>query len=377
MVLPAAERAAAIIRAGAWLGVEKLVVASRGSEGGALFLVGAIYDVRRGALLREGSVRLVSGAVPSANLGALASFLLTGQSSREVQDRTREPQSAKVAPPRRPGAAPPVSSTVVAQALPPSSGPAPAAAAPALAPAPAALAPPPPPQVTFIPAVAASTGPSPRLPSQPPPSAPPSLGEPAKAVVSAPPPAAPVAAPPTPTAPPTGAPASAPPVAARTAPPPSRPASNPATAPAAKAPSATAPPTVVAEGPRPTPDASPDLHPVLPVVDPVARALAEPPARPPAWRRPASLGAGALAAVLGGVALHQGLAARRAFAQADAMVLPGGLYQPPHTRIDHAEAIARGDDANRNAWLAASGALLSATTGAALYWFSREPALPR
>ncbi|MCM2333921.1 MAG: PEGA domain-containing protein, partial [Anaeromyxobacteraceae bacterium] len=92
MVLPTADRAAPVIRAGAWLGVEKLVVASRGSEGGAHFLVGAIYDVRRGALLREGSVRMISGGVPASNLGALAAFLLTGQSSREVQDRTREPQ---------------------------------------------------------------------------------------------------------------------------------------------------------------------------------------------------------------------------------------------------------------------------------------------
>ena len=59
-------------------------------EGGAQFLLGSIYDVRRGALLREGSVRMVAGSVPSVNLGALASFLLTGQSSRDVKDRTRD-----------------------------------------------------------------------------------------------------------------------------------------------------------------------------------------------------------------------------------------------------------------------------------------------
>ena len=41
------------------------------TEGGAQFLLGSIYDVRRGALLREGSVRMVAGSVPAVNLGAL------------------------------------------------------------------------------------------------------------------------------------------------------------------------------------------------------------------------------------------------------------------------------------------------------------------
>jgi hypothetical protein len=90
LALAPAQRAYGIIRAGAWLGTDKLVVASRVSEGGAQFLLGSIFDVRRGALLREGSVRMVAGSVPAVNLGALASFLLTGQSSRDVKDRTRE-----------------------------------------------------------------------------------------------------------------------------------------------------------------------------------------------------------------------------------------------------------------------------------------------
>ncbi len=90
LALAPAQRAYGIIRAGAWLGADKLVVASRVTEGGAQFLLGSIYDVRRGALLREGSVRMVAGSVPAVNLGALASFLLTGQSSRDVKDRTRD-----------------------------------------------------------------------------------------------------------------------------------------------------------------------------------------------------------------------------------------------------------------------------------------------
>jgi hypothetical protein len=110
LALAGARRGHGIIRAGAWLGVDRLVVASRTVEGGAQFLVGSIFDVRRGALLREGSVRMVAGTVPSVNLGALAAFLLTGQSSREVRDRTpegpREVAPAAAAPPSPPPAAP-------------------------------------------------------------------------------------------------------------------------------------------------------------------------------------------------------------------------------------------------------------------------------
>ncbi len=90
LALAAADRGAGVIRAGAWLGVDKLVVVSRSEEGQAQFLVGSIYDVLRGALLREGSVRMVAGGVPSVNLSALAAFLLTGQSSREVKDLSRD-----------------------------------------------------------------------------------------------------------------------------------------------------------------------------------------------------------------------------------------------------------------------------------------------
>lgn len=126
LALPVAQRGYGIIRAGAWLGVDRLVVASRMDENGALFLAGSIYDVRRGALLREGAVRMVAGSVPSVNLGALASFLLTGQSSRDVKDRTREaprgvsppaPVATKeVSPPRAPVEPPTVSSPAVVPA---------------------------------------------------------------------------------------------------------------------------------------------------------------------------------------------------------------------------------------------------------------------
>jgi hypothetical protein len=85
LALPPERRAEGLVRAAAWMDVDKLVVAARGVEGDAQFLVGTIYDVRRGALLREGSVRTVAGAAPAANVGALAAFLLTGVQQREVR----------------------------------------------------------------------------------------------------------------------------------------------------------------------------------------------------------------------------------------------------------------------------------------------------
>ncbi|HSN92260.1 MAG TPA: PEGA domain-containing protein [Anaeromyxobacteraceae bacterium] len=152
LALGGGQRGHGLIRAGAWLGVDRLVVASRSFEGGAQFLVGAIYDVRRGALLREGSVRMVAGSVPSVNLGALAAFLLTGQSSREVKDRTPDGplEIASVAaapPPSPPQAAPPaaperVSTVPAAPLAPPAPKPAPAAAPAPEVPPPTAAAPP-------------------------------------------------------------------------------------------------------------------------------------------------------------------------------------------------------------------------------------------
>jgi hypothetical protein len=98
LALAPGDRANGVIRAGAWLGVDRLIVVSRTEEGQAQFLVGSIYDVLRGALLREGSVRMVAGGVPSLNLSALAAFLLTGQSSREVRDLSREGSKRAGAP---------------------------------------------------------------------------------------------------------------------------------------------------------------------------------------------------------------------------------------------------------------------------------------
>jgi len=78
------ERSTCIVRAGGWLGATRVISVSIAQDSGAEFLAGALYDVQRGALLREGRVRIVSGSVPSVQLGALASFLLTGQPSPGV-----------------------------------------------------------------------------------------------------------------------------------------------------------------------------------------------------------------------------------------------------------------------------------------------------
>ena len=84
LALPIAQRAATLVGAGGWLGATRLVAVTELAEGDARFLDGALYEVQRGALVREGRVRMSAGAVPPAQLGALAAFLLTGQPGRGV-----------------------------------------------------------------------------------------------------------------------------------------------------------------------------------------------------------------------------------------------------------------------------------------------------
>jgi hypothetical protein len=151
LALPGARRGEGIVRAGAWLGVDRVIAVSRVTENDAVFLLGSIYDVRNGALLREGSVRTVAGTVPAANLGALASFLLTGQSSRDVKDRTELARAvpaaaapaaaatavASSASKAAPAAAPPVATATVATAAASGAAPADLSAGKAAAAAPA------------------------------------------------------------------------------------------------------------------------------------------------------------------------------------------------------------------------------------------------
>ncbi len=84
LALAASQRPAGVVRAGAWLGADRVLATSIAIENDVPFLVGSLHDIRRGALQREGRVRMAAGAVPIANLAALAAFLLTGQHSKVV-----------------------------------------------------------------------------------------------------------------------------------------------------------------------------------------------------------------------------------------------------------------------------------------------------
>jgi hypothetical protein len=130
LALARPSRAGGIVRAGAWLGVDRVVAASVITEGEAQFLAGSIYDVRRGALTREGRVRMAAGAVPSPNIGALAAFLLTGQPSRVIVSPSTEPIPVAPLPVPAPAAtaAPAVPAPAAAPRAP---GPAPAVSPPA------------------------------------------------------------------------------------------------------------------------------------------------------------------------------------------------------------------------------------------------------
>ena len=97
LALTRAGRHAGVVRAGAWLGVDRVLATSVAVESQVQYLAGSFYDVRRGAMMREGLVRMVAGSVPGANLGALASFLLTGQPQRAVVPVATESASAPVA----------------------------------------------------------------------------------------------------------------------------------------------------------------------------------------------------------------------------------------------------------------------------------------
>lgn len=122
LALAAEGRTPALVRAGAWLGAARLVAVSELTDGGARLLDGALYDVGRGALLRQGRVRIEGGAVPPPQLGALATFLLTGQPSRGVSPvdlasaaRQAAERSAAAAPAGlAPGPAAPAAATAAA-----------------------------------------------------------------------------------------------------------------------------------------------------------------------------------------------------------------------------------------------------------------------
>jgi hypothetical protein len=94
LALAPSERPPALLRAGGWLRATRVLAATLVTDAAGPSLDGAIYDVAQGELVREGRVRLAAGAVPAAQLGALASFLLHGQPALGVTQVSPPPPAA-------------------------------------------------------------------------------------------------------------------------------------------------------------------------------------------------------------------------------------------------------------------------------------------
>jgi hypothetical protein len=306
LALSAPSRAYGIIRAGAWLGVEKLVVVTRTEEGQAQFLLGSIYDVQRGALLREGSVRMVAGSVPSVNLSALASFLLTGQSSREVKDLSSGSRKAQPPPPPVAAAATPV------------------AAAPARA-ASTSAAPAPEPVGAMPPAAAAVSAPGPSQGTSQPP-----------ATVAAT-------------------------VKLARADPPATSSS------AVVGPKVTAPSSEGSKVALPA-LASPSPRPDEPVLAAGVTTPGEAPRRRSGWMKPAAIGAGVVAVAFVAAAAQQNSAAQSDVAKANDQLLPNGQFKSPEAQKAYYELQDQVKTHNRNATVAAVGAGVFAVTAGVLAW---------
>ncbi|BDG03332.1 PEGA domain-containing protein [Anaeromyxobacter oryzae] len=334
LALAPAQRAYGIIRAGAWLGLDRLVVVSRVEEGQAQFLLGSMYDVRRGALLREGSVRMVAGSVPSVNLGALAAFLLTGQNSREVKDRTQD-GPREIVPPavasEAPSRVPPVVTTTPLPQVPP------VTASPGSTRAAAQTRP-----LAATTSSSSSEAPSPR-PS-------PSARAGGEGGLS-----------PIPTATPT--------VATRTLAATAGAATTASPSPAA--------PLAAGAGAGTAPGAHPPLTATL-ATPAATTAFAPPPAdlgprRPTSrhpWMRPAAIGVGIVAVGLAGVAVQQGLTASQSYADARAMLQPDLSLKPGSDGARYQALRDDGGAATRNMYVSAGAAVLLAGAAGVLGWWS-------
>ena len=102
LVLPQADRARNIVAASAWLGLDRAVITSMAQDGDTTYLAATLYDVRKGQNLREGRLRLAGKAPPPGGLTALASFLITGQTSSLV---AAAPVAVPLPPPPAPAPA--------------------------------------------------------------------------------------------------------------------------------------------------------------------------------------------------------------------------------------------------------------------------------
>ncbi|HYD41595.1 MAG TPA: PEGA domain-containing protein [Anaeromyxobacter sp.] len=100
LALVPAQRAHGIITAGASLKLDRVLATSVSSDGDVRYLVGSLYDVRKGSLLREGRLRLAGWRAPEGGFRDMARFLLTGESSGAVitEAVVAEAPKAKPAP---------------------------------------------------------------------------------------------------------------------------------------------------------------------------------------------------------------------------------------------------------------------------------------
>jgi hypothetical protein len=97
--LPPGDRTKTLVRAGAVLGLDKLLAVSLVVEGDVTYLAGSHYDVRRGMLLREGSIRLSNRKPPPGSMAALSNFLITGAPSGTVLQGPLPAAERRSAPP--------------------------------------------------------------------------------------------------------------------------------------------------------------------------------------------------------------------------------------------------------------------------------------
>jgi hypothetical protein len=86
--------------------------------------------------------------------------------------------------------------------------------------------------------------------------------------------------------------------------------------------------------------------------------------------RPAAIGSGVVAGVLGTLAVQQAIAARSAYSDADAMVGPGGTFVAGSDPARYRELRSDGDGAKRNAYLSAGAAAAFAAAAGVLGWKS-------
>jgi hypothetical protein len=84
LALPVAQRAKGVMAAAGMLRLTRVLTASVDQDGDVRYLVGTLYDVRKGMLQREARLRLNGWAAPAGGLSALSGFLVAGQPSNLV-----------------------------------------------------------------------------------------------------------------------------------------------------------------------------------------------------------------------------------------------------------------------------------------------------